>query len=359
MNSGEMRKRWFLFTLVLTTVSAGCKQVSVANRSGFILGTEDNIKRLDETTASSEIEKALKQVVMFATTLSSGQQKFCSGLLVEVQGNSDKKEFAVVSNFHCFAHKNDDGSVDNQFLPEACLATKVYFGFSYDRASYAEEIDCVPGTLRGDYDGDLSTFLLSRDPGNGAQGAVFWEGDKTPVGEEAFLIHHPDVKSNYTRVGTDGRELPAASVTDADCYSEGDFPKSEWKLDRSLPFSLKHTCDLIDGSSGSPIFHKATGRVLGINWGGIDIAYKKGNEKTNSATKASFVKGFLDRNIDSIKENARATIEANSKKKNRSSDTTLENLKEQSCGTLGASSPRNYWYSFFLISMPLLLLTVH
>ena len=57
-----------------------------------------------------------------------------------------------------------------------------------------------------------------------------------------------------------------------DCKVIGPFDVSEWDLDRTLPFSLRHTCDLIHGSSGSGLIDAKTGKVLGVNWGGIKIA---------------------------------------------------------------------------------------
>ncbi len=341
------------FISVLSFVSAmGCKRVSTVNYSGFILGSDDNIKRLDESTAEPDIAKALKQTVLIATTLKSGGQKFCSGMLVELEAEADTRRFAVLTNFHCFANKTQDGKVGGEFIEEACNSTKVYFGFSYDKANDVSEMDCVEGSLRGDHDGDLATFLLSRDPENGAHGVIFWDGDKTPVDEPAFLIHHPDVRSNYRRVGSVGKELPSAAITELGCFTKGDFPKQEWPLDPSLPFSLKHSCDLIDGSSGSPIFHRASGRVLGVNWGGIEIAYPQSNKKINSATRASYVKAFFADNVEALKSNARETIADKHKKSKGSGEISLEDLKEQSCGVLGEGVGRTH---LFLLLLPLFL----
>src|SRR5690606_36021161 len=93
-------------------------------------------------------------------------------------------------------------------------------------------------------------------------------------------------------------KLPAASITDNDCRTLGGFAVDEWNLDRTLPFSIKHTCDLLHGSSGSALVDIETEKILGVNWGGIKIQYGDKSETVNAATAAPYVIAFLTNKLE-------------------------------------------------------------
>jgi hypothetical protein len=76
------------------------------------------------------------------------------------------------------------------------------------------------------------------------------------------------------------------------------FAVSEWDLDRTLPYSLRHTCDLIHGSSGSGLIDAKTGKILGVNWGGIKISLDAGVRTDNVATRAKYAQAFLNNSVE-------------------------------------------------------------
>ena len=62
-----------------------------------------------------------------------------------------------------------------------------------------------------------------------------------------------------------------------------------------LGFSIRHTCDQIDGSSGSALISREGGLLLGVNWGGIEMV-EPGSDaptKINVATSMNNVRVFL------------------------------------------------------------------
>ena len=100
--------------------------------------------------------------------------------------------------------------------------------------------------------------------------------------------------------------------------------------------SLKHTCDLKTGSSGSSLWDVASGKIVGINWGGIkdranpDSAY-------NAATGSEYVLKFLGKEIkNGMDQTKNATTmqtgrtTANDPKKSKKKD-----FMGVSCGIIG------------------------
>jgi hypothetical protein len=280
---------------------AACKQTSYVSTAGFILGPQSEIERLDNDKAGSEIKEIANSTVLIATKLSDDKRKFCSGTLIE--GSADQKDrLRVLTNFHCFAKTDERGEVLPEFLEESCQHTSVYLNFTYDNAAEVEDVPCMLNSLSGDYTGDIAVFTLAKAIDDNYKPLSFWKDDGTIPGRDAFIIHHPDVKSNYIRVGKSGTQLPAASITENNCKTLPPFKRDEWPLDHTLPYSTPHTCDLIHGSSGSALLDKETGQILGVNWGGIEIKYKSKSELYNAATRANYVQAFLSGDLKAIQK---------------------------------------------------------
>jgi len=279
--------------------------------------------------------------VLVATWLAEGRVKFCSGSLVK--GEPGHAPLRVLTNHHCFANVSEDGESSADLLPDSCTRTKVYLGFTAKDSASAKMVGCRPGSLRTNFDGDLAVFTLSEELPATYRPFTIWDGDVAPVGRKAMIIHYPDVPEKMAIPRGERVKLPTAAVTKANCEVLGTFTKSEWSLERSLPFSLRHTCDLIHGSSGSALIDVETGKILGVNWGGIKIRYANEIRTTNVATQANYVQAFL--NDDSVRLTQIAAnpssglATAGEGSAERSDKRSASGLKDAVCGVLGSGSP--------------------
>lgn len=327
------RERILLCMLVL----CNCKRMEPVRTTGFILGpTNDIVPYEDQNSKSNDVSEVAAAAVLLATSLESKTVKFCSGSLLE--NEDDRETLSVLTNFHCFAKASKDGKIENKFLDEACVTTKVYIGFKAGKTNSADIYPCMEGSLRGDYEGDLAVFSIKREgKGKDLKALKVWKDGDVPKDRRAFIIHHPDVKERYENTEAQSR-LPTASITTRDCQTEGTFAYREWLLDQALPYSLKHTCDLINGSSGSALIDSETHSILGVNWGGIEIKYRGEGKRYNAATRADYIRAFLAGDVKSIQQ------EIMSKSKlGEGSDQVLEsevssgegNIKSGSCGVVG------------------------
>lgn len=293
----------FLGLVALTLSLLSCKQIGKANRTGFVLGPTNDMLKLKPQNESAKIKSWFKSTVLISTELiHEGKRKFCSGVLIGPEEGDGEDELRVLSNFHCFAQTNEEGDVNREFLPEACANTRVYFGFDQDSADSVQTVKCAEGTLIGDFTGDLSVFKLAESVPKGFKALEIWTEPEIPNNRKAAIIHHPDIKDRFTPISETNETLPAASITKDNCNTRGDFATDEWHLDHTLPYSVKHTCDLVHGSSGSPLIDYESGKILGVNWGGIEIKYKDEKKKINAATKGFYINAFLSGKLAPIKE---------------------------------------------------------
>lgn len=322
----------FLFLMSAVACKQGGIEIST---TAYIVGPTNDIIPVDKDSEPKVKPPVLNFSVMIATRLKTNRVKFCSGTLIApdpVTGGNMR----VLSNHHCFADQDADGKATQVISPESCVATTAYFGFTQANASQAWTTPCLPGSLRTNFDGDLGVFTLSQNPPDKFQPAQFWDGDPDATGRTALIIHYPDVEANMAAPPEGGVKLPTAAVTLTDCKVLGGFAINEWELDRTLPFALRHTCDLIHGSSGSGLIDVETGKLLGVNWGGIKISFDSGVRTDNVATRASYAKAFLTNTID------QAVKEAEGKKTTRSSIDATQNVQvaEQAAGPAGKAEKK-------------------
>jgi hypothetical protein len=324
----------------LAALAAGCKprpfQVST---TAYILGPQSQIIPIDASDESQIPPAALNASTLIATTLQSKQVKFCSGTLIAPEKAGDP--FRVLANHHCFAQADASDKALPDLLPEACTETKVYFGFVQGRSQSATEGACAAGSLRTSYQGDIAVFTLVANPPAQYQPLDLWDGEDAPAGRQALIVHYPDTDGVLAEPPDGGAKLPTAQATLNNCKTVGPFDVNEWDLDRTLPFSLRHSCDLIHGSSGSGLIDVETGKILGVNWGGIQVTYESGTRTDNVATKASFVAAYLKGSVDQVVAAAaaeRAAAVALDAKKNEAvtKDGVLP-LKAKACGVAEAA----------------------
>ena len=105
--------------------------------------------------------------------------------------------------------------------------------------------------------------------------------------------------------------VPRMAITFEDCATAGYFRSNTFEVDPSLPYSIRHTCDMIKGSSGSSLVDATSGESLGVNWGGIKFGDAGDAEAYNIATRSSLVASFIS--MAEIDGTADATTERSGK----------------------------------------------
>src|SRR5690606_8113612 len=139
------------------------------------------------------------------------------------------------------AATNTEGKALSGIIPEACNATTVYFGFTPQLANETLQSSCQPGSLRTNFDGDSAAVTLLENPPAEYEPVSIWSGGDVPdEGRKAYIIHYPDMEDQLALPPGGKIKLPTAQATVDDCEVLGGFDISEWDLDRTLPFSLRH-----------------------------------------------------------------------------------------------------------------------
>ena len=271
---------------LIVSLTWNCRQKSQTSRVAYILG-ENDIATVSE---KNDIPNVRKATVVIATRKTNGSSIFCTGSMIK---NKDGV-LHVVTNHHCFAQEGADGSKLDTLIPEACKDTRVFFDFTSENSRKAPFVKCLPGSLRTDPRIDVGVFQLQEKPPSDAQSLSFFKGD--PLGRKALIFHHPARVGGFAKDAEGDVSLPVAALTINDCKILGNFSPDDIKLDAVLQVSLRHTCDLDLGSSGSALVDADTSQVIGINWGGITIVENgKGiSRKDNTATMAAFAEALLN-----------------------------------------------------------------
>jgi hypothetical protein len=280
---------------IILVATSACKQIRRASNQPYIIGAND-IKRVDTATISQLPVKVVNASVLITTQLADKKVKFCSGTLIGPAPGTE--QLRVLTNHHCFATPGTNGQSTANLYLEACTNTEVLFGFAPGVRGDFTKGRCEEGTMRSNYDADVAVFVLNKNPPEQFQPLELWEGE-IPQNRKALIVHYPDVEEHLVRLPGHAYRLPSAAQTTDNCEVLGKFPVSEWDLDHTLPYSVRHTCDLIHGSSGSGLIDLETNKLLGVNWGGIKVTYQEGVRTDNVATQAEFVRAFLADKVDS------------------------------------------------------------
>ncbi len=345
-------------------LAASCKPKADRSMAGYIIGANNDIIPADKARASGSSipDRVAHAAVLIATHLDEGKVKFCSGTLIAPEMASSMPR--ILTNHHCFAITDSKGLATESLLPESCVKTTIYFGVgTVAPGGELLKNSCAKGTLRTHFGADLAVFNLTSAAPEGFSPLDI--ARKSPAnGQRGVVVHYPDVESNLTRLAGERVSLPSASYTDKDCKIIGPFANAEFKLDRSLAFSLKHTCDLLHGSSGSAIVNADTLELVAVNWGGIKIRYGEKVETVNAATDVMFVRAFLAEQFEKLVAPRGAESTANdgrvleatdhSKSEKPKSRTGLGNLN---CGTLTSNATSSH-ASNLLVGLLIFLLPV-
>ncbi|MEY4630156.1 MAG: hypothetical protein RIQ81_276 [Pseudomonadota bacterium] len=301
-------------SLIAGATFTGCKPLpfkGVIQSSAYIVG-KNNLRAIDASRADAmtapetspeslpaltqSLEDKIRQVaaatVLIVAPLRSGETRFCSGAAYTTDNG-----VVIVTNRHCFATSKEHKAEDVPLDPWACEKTQVYLDFDLSTALPGRRAACAKGSIKTNARLDLATFKLEGD--TPAQTLQLRKIDPTPSDRLAtFIVHFPDVEEK--RIRLDLAKFPGApataprmTVSFEECQTAGYFKEEHYKIDPSLPYGLRHTCDMIKGSSGSSLIDAATGESLGVNWGGIRFGEDPTAETFNIATRATLVTSFL------------------------------------------------------------------
>ncbi|MEN9834595.1 MAG: hypothetical protein RL011_788 [Pseudomonadota bacterium] len=345
------------YTIVVTLLLAstfGCKKKPLSvSTTAYILGPQSLIAVVSPREQSEIDPRVLNASVLVSTRLGPSEVKFCSGTLIE--SDQPGGNLRVIANHHCFAEVDSEGIATSELLPEACLNTKVYLGFFAGQTESSTITECLPGSLRTSLDGDLSIFRLAAKVPDQFQPLSLANPNSNLAGRQTLIVHYPDIKSAKVESPDGGPKLPLAQVTRERCKVIGNFPIGHWQFDRSLPYSVKHTCDLTHGSSGSGLIDVATSQLIGVNWGGIKINDNGQTETVNVATGISFVHAFLNFNTAKIEQEAAKALvasEASSTAPKENSGGVLHATgvtKRLGCGVVGVAKDGPEFYGWILL----------
>ena len=317
----------------------------------YVIGPTNDIVSVTGENSSTIPADIFNATGLIVTRLQGDKVKYCSGALAapETPGGNPR----VVTNHHCFAQTDERGLSSDLLLVEACTGTEIYLGFAPVTGTAPQRGTCMPGSLRTNATMDLAVFTLSKPLPEGHQPLSIWEGDQSLEGRPAMIVHYPDVEQNLAVPPGQKTKLPMASLTQANCVISGVFGPEEWELDRSLPYGLRHSCDLIHGSSGSPLIDVATKKIVGINWGGIKIKDNGPEKIDNVATRAIFLTQFLSGGATGKGSSGSAAMDAIAAQRNASSTAP----KKQSrlpfgCGVVNAFGGSNTLGLLLLLFAP-------
>jgi hypothetical protein len=365
-----IRRSTLLLASLSLTVLQGCQIPKEKQKShtSYIIG-DDNIKPLDDQTASATTQMVMNSAVLIVTTMKKTTFKYCSGVLTK--GVADGG-IQVLTNHHCFAQIGENGEVSRALDPDACNETNVYFGYTLSNSADAVKIPCLKNSLVTDPEGDIAMFHLETPPPIEATTLELW---KDPIPEDervAVVIHYPnhEIAEGTTALGLKS-VIPTASITSDNCITKGMFPRASWGLEPRIRFVLRHTCDLIHGSSGSALVDAKTSKILGINWGGIKMQDPENPSTDNVATTSLYVQAFLNHTLDEYKASIMADRLANSRPRvvagpakaevNGSAADTNDNTGKKSnppsCGRISGINnlvPPYGMLALLLITIPLL-----
>jgi hypothetical protein len=265
---------------------SSCRPSLKSSKVAYILGNNDIVT----VSEKNDIPNVRKATVVIATRKNNGASVFCTGSMIK----NNQGVIHVITNHHCFAEEDAEGNKLGTLMPEACKETRVFFDFTSGNNRKSPHVKCLANSLRTDPRIDIGVFQLEDKPPSDAQSLTFFKGN--PTGRKGLIFHHPARADGFAKNADNDLSLPLAALTVNDCNVLGPFGADDIKLDPVLQVSLRHTCDLDVGSSGSALIDAETSQVIGINWGGVTIVENgKGiSRKDNTATVAGFAEAFLN-----------------------------------------------------------------
>lgn len=273
--------------MVTTFSGTACKKQVSSSRTAYVIG-EDNMESIDQSSDPYvKYKDTIESTVLIVTQTPTGGAQFCSGALVQ-----GKTSLRILTNHHCFAIKGENNLATPTLLSTACQKTKVYFNVIQGALDAVTRASCIEGSLINDFNADLASFSIQGQIPANIRPLDFYESNDVE-NRAAFIIHYPSRADSFAFVKSAGGRLPVATLTEDDCKINGRFPESEWRQLPVLSVSYRHECDLIQGSSGSPLVDLESRKLIGVNWGGIQVKTGSDLRVDNAATSAQYAKEFI------------------------------------------------------------------
>lgn len=307
-----------------------CKaQIKNSSKVAYVIGENDieTIKSIDE------LPKSVVESAVFITVDNRGENsiKTCSASLLNVGSGNP---IFVLTNKHCFLSSEKNTAI----YEELCRNTTLYLNPL--ALKNVTKFSCAENTLRLSPVMDLAVFTVdsnenSPDP---ALRGLELKFDYRP-GDETFLIHYPKTDRDEIYLEEARISVPAPALTSRDCRVIGDFAANLWVQEPDLEYSLAHSCDMTFGSSGSALIDQKTLKIIGLNWGGIELNGGDESRFRNAAISSTHILSFLDSEFE-LKNIAHlhATIESN--KVNYYSNQQSSKSEKRSCGSMKVQSDR-------------------
>lgn len=197
-----------------------------------------------------EIFAASRPVAKISFVSSEGPAA-CTGFMV-----SDDR---MLTNHHCI------------YTDAICKSADVIFGFNKSDSPLGDEMQKCLRLVDKDEDLDAALIEVAGSPGKRWGSLAFSDG--TPIlNEPAVVVQHPAGFPKF--------------VSRIDCVVST-MPADGVKVGKERDFG--HSCDTMDGSSGSPVLRRADLKVMGLHhWGFVDHGEKWSAE--NRAVQIRFVK---------------------------------------------------------------------
>ncbi|SRR5713226_3611706 len=197
-----------------------------------------------------EIFVASRPVAKISFVISEGPA-VCTGFMV-----SDDR---MLTNHHCI---NTD---------EICKSADVIFGFNKSDSPLGDEMQKCLRLVDKDEDLDAALIEVAGSPGKRWGSLAFSDAIPT-LNEAAVVVQHPAGFPKF--------------VSRIDCVVST-MPADGVKVGKESDFG--HSCDTMDGSSGSPVLRRADLKVMGLHhWGFVDHGGKWSAE--NRAVQIRFIK---------------------------------------------------------------------
>ncbi|WP_439366018.1 trypsin-like serine peptidase [Bradyrhizobium sp. DASA03005] len=165
----------------------------------------------------------------------------------------------MLTNHHCI---NTD---------EICKSADVIFGFNKSDSPLGDEMQKCLRLVDNDEDLDAALIEVAGSPGK-RWGFLSFSDSIPTLNEAAVVVQHPAGFPKF--------------VSRIDCVVST-MPADGVKIGKESDFG--HSCDTMDGSSGSPVLRRADLKVMGLHhWGFVDQVEKWSAE--NRAVQIRFIR---------------------------------------------------------------------
>ncbi len=277
--------------LTLPQSAAGLSTTQLQN----VLGRNANFERLDSYRADDRFRKMASPVGRL-------------DLLIEGAGGTGVGNCTasiisarfILTNRHCFPER--DRVVRASLLMD-------FYSEDNDRDSRRFEIATAPSEINAELD---YAIVEVRGNPSAAFGTVRLDPRDPQPGESLLIIHHPmGLPKHMTRGGCRAYQPNAVDGTD-----------------------IRHRCDTLPGSSGSPILAEATGRMVGLHYGGTTnpsaTSWNSGKRLAEIARRSRILASVVaeQRRDDDAAARA-ATGQAEIERRAREQAAEIERLKAQ------------------------------